>query len=173
MELEDLPVVNALLNTCSAVLLSIGFIAIKRDNKVLHKKCMVSALLTSCLFLTSYLYYHFGMQQLYGAAHTKFVDPSWFRPYYLVFLATHLIMSISIVPMVIITVYHAVQKNWEKHKRMARITFPCWMYVSVTGVMIYLILYQIFPQSPGGSVVPSPVETNAWIRDLPFIGAVY
>lgn len=149
MELQDLPLINAVLNSCSAILLACGFVAIKRENKDLHKKCMVGALITSSLFLTCYVIYHVGMQRVHGSAHTKFVDPVWFRPYYLAILATHLLLAIAIVPMVILTVLHAVKQNWEKHKRIARWTWPCWMYVSVTGVVIYLLLYQIFPQVPG------------------------
>lgn len=149
MELQDLPLINAILNSCSAILLGCGFAAIKRENKELHKKCMVGALTTSTLFLTSYVIYHVGMQRVHGAAHTKFLDPAWFRPYYLIILATHLLLAIAIVPMVILTVLHAIKQNWEKHKRIAKWTWPCWMYVSVTGVVIYLLLYQIFPQQPG------------------------
>lgn len=149
MELQDLPLINAALNSCSAILLACGFVAIKRENKELHKKCMVGALTTSFLFLTCYVIYHVGMQRVHGSAHTKFVDPSWFRPYYLALLASHLLLAIAIVPMVIFTVLHAIKKNWEKHQRIAKWTWPCWMYVSVTGVVIYLLLYQIFPQQPG------------------------
>ena len=148
MELQDLPLINAILNTCSATLLAIGFAAIKNDNKELHKKCMVGALITSFLFLTCYVTYHVGMQRVHGAAHTSFLNPSWFRPYYLVLLATHLVLAIAIVPMVILTVLHAIKQRWEKHRRIAKWTWPCWMYVSVTGVLIYLLLYKIFPQTP-------------------------
>lgn len=149
MELQDLPLINAVLNFCNAILLACGFVAIKRENKDLHKKCMVCALITSSLFLTCYLIYHVGMQRVHGSAHTNFVDPAWFRPHYLAILTSHLLLAIAIVPMVILTVLHAVKQNWEKHKRIARWTWPCWMYVSVTGVVIYLLLYQIFPQVPG------------------------
>ena len=148
MQLQDLPLINAILNSCSALLLLAGYVAIKRDQKERHKRCMVSALITSTLFLTCYVIYHVGMQRVYGSAHTRFVDPAWFRPWYLALLASHLLLAIAIVPMVLMTVYHAIRGNFEKHRIIARWTWPCWMYVSVTGVVIYLLLYRIFPQTP-------------------------
>ena len=148
MQLQDLPLINAILNSCSALLLLAGYMAIKRDQKERHKRCMVSALITSTLFLTCYVIYHVGMQRVYGSAHTRFVDPTWFRPWYLALLASHLLLAIAIVPMVLMTVYFAIRGNFEKHRKIARWTWPCWMYVSVTGVVIYLLLYRIFPQTP-------------------------
>jgi len=148
MQLQDLPLINAILNSCSALLLLAGYVAIKRDQKERHKRCMVSALITSTLFLTCYVIYHVGMQRVYGSAHTRFVDPAWFRPWYLALLASHLLLAITIVPMVLMTVYHAIRGNFEKHRKIARWTWPFWMYVSVTGVVIYLLLYRIFPQTP-------------------------
>lgn len=148
MQLQDLPLINAILNSCSALLLLAGYVAIKRDQKERHKRCMVSALITSTLFLGCYVIYHVGMQRVYGSAHTRFVDPAWFRPWYLALLASHLLLAIAIVPMVLMTVYHAIRGNFEKHRKIARWTWPCWMYVSVTGVVIYLLLYRIFPQTP-------------------------
>ena len=148
MQLQDLPLINAILNSCSALLLLAGYVAIKRNQKERHKRCMVSALITSTLFLTCYVIYHVGMQRVYGSAHTRFVDPAWFRPWYLALLASHLLLAIAIVPMVLMTVYHAIRGNFEKHRKIARWTWPCWMYVSVTGVVIYLLLYRIFPQTP-------------------------
>ena len=148
MQLQDLPLINAILNSCSALLLLAGYVAIKRNQKERHKRCMVSALITSTLFLTCYVIYHVGMQRVYGSAHTRFVDPAWFRPWYLALLASHLLLAIAIVPMVLMTVYHAIRGNFERHRKIARWTWPCWMYVSVTGVVIYLLLYRIFPQTP-------------------------
>jgi uncharacterized membrane protein YozB (DUF420 family) len=142
----DLPAVNATLNSLSTGLLTAGFVFIKRGNKTAHRNCMIAALVTSSLFLVSYLYYHYQMKQAYGAAHTRFVDPAWFRPIYLVILFTHLVGAIAIVPLVLLTVTRAVRQKFELHKKIARWTWPIWMYVSVTGVMIYFLLYQIFPQ---------------------------
>ena len=146
MTFTDLPVVNASLNGLSAVFLTAGYIFIRRQNRIAHRNCMVSALITSSAFLSCYLYYHYRMQQVYGDAHTRFLNPAWFRPIYLTLLFTHLIGAFLIVPLVIMTVSRAVKQRFELHKKIARWTWPIWMYVSVTGVVIYFLLYQIFPQ---------------------------
>jgi len=147
MSFTDLPAVNACLNGLSTALLTVGWVFIKRGNKTAHRNCMVAALVTSTLFLVCYVYYHYQMKRIYGDAHTKFVDPAWFRPIYLTILFTHLVGAIAIVPLVIMTVSRAVRQKFDLHKKIARWTWPLWMYVSVTGVIIYLLLYQIFPQS--------------------------
>lgn len=146
MTLADLPVLNAILNACSAIFLGFGYAFILRGKKDSHRNCMIAALITSSLFLISYLIYHAGMQRTYGVAHTSFQNPVWFRPVYLTILITHLVAAIAIVPMVILTVLRAAKRDFENHARLARWTLPAWMYVSISGVMIYLILYQIFPQ---------------------------
>lgn len=140
MSLSDLPAVNACLNSASTVLLTLGYIYIKQGKKDSHRNCMIGALITSALFLTCYLIYH------YNAGRTTFRDPDWFRPIYLLILLTHTILAVAIVPMVLTTVFFAIRQRWEAHKRIARWTWPIWMYVSVTGVLIYFLLYQIFPQ---------------------------
>ena len=147
MTFTDLPAVNACLNGLSAVLLTTGFIFIKRDNKIAHRNCMIAALVTSTVFLACYLTYHYKMKQVYGEAHTKFLDPAWFRPIYLAILFTHLLGAFAIVPLVIMTTSRALRERFDAHKKIARWTWPIWMYVSVTGVVIYLLLYQIFPQA--------------------------
>ena len=146
MTLSDLPAVNATLNGISAVLLITGYCFIKRGNQKAHQNCMVGALIASVLFLSCYVYYHYSMKKLYGSAHTRFLNPEWFRPIYLVILFTHLVAAIAIVPMVIVTVTRAARRQFDRHKRIARWTWPVWMYVSTTGVLIYFLLYQIFPQ---------------------------
>jgi uncharacterized membrane protein YozB (DUF420 family) len=143
---SDLPVVNASLNASSAILLTVGLCYIKRGNPIAHRNCMIGALITSTLFLACYLTYHFQMQRLQGRAHTSFVNPGWFRPIYLAILFTHLAGAITIVPLVVITVNRAVRQRFDLHKKIARWTWPIWMYVSVTGVLIYFLLYRIFPQ---------------------------
>ncbi len=140
MELSDLPAVNACLNGASTVLLTLGYIFIKRGARDAHRNCMVGAVITSAVFLTCYLIYH------YSAGRTDFLNPRWFRPIYIVILVTHIILAMAIVPMVLTTVFLAIRQRWEAHKKVARWTWPIWMYVSVTGVLIYLLLYQIFPQ---------------------------
>lgn len=141
MTISDLPLLNACLNGTSALLLTIGYIQIKKQRKIAHRNCMIGAFITSTLFLISYLYYH------YHAKTTRFVDPQWFRPIYLFILLTHTLLATIIVPMVLVTFYRAIKQQWDRHKAIARWTWPIWIYVSVTGVVIYLILYQIFPQS--------------------------
>jgi uncharacterized membrane protein YozB (DUF420 family) len=101
---------------------------------------MITAVILSVLFLTCYLTYHFK------AGRTVFKDPDWFRPIYLTLLLTHTVLAVTIVPMIIITVTRALRERFDKHRKIARWTWPLWMYVSVTGVIIYLLLYQIFPQ---------------------------
>ncbi len=141
MQFEDLPALNATLNGLSGILLLTGFAFIRNGYKNAHRNCMVGAIVASALFLISYLVYHFE------AGGTVFREPAWFRPIYLFILVTHIILAVAIVPMVIVTVVRAAKERFEKHKRLARWTFPVWLYVSVTGVLIYLLLYQIFPQN--------------------------
>jgi uncharacterized membrane protein YozB (DUF420 family) len=141
MTISDLPLLNACLNFTSALLLSTGYIQIRRQRQIAHRNCMIGAFITSSLFLASYLYYH------YHARSTHFVNPPWFRPIYLTILLTHTVLAVVIVPMIFITFFRALKQRWDPHKKIARWTWPIWMYVSVTGVIIYLILYQIFPQT--------------------------
>jgi putative membrane protein len=140
MSLADLPAVNAGLNSLSALLLSIGFYFIRKKNPKAHRNCMVAAFVTSTIFLTSYVIYHLN------AGRTVFTEPPWFRPIYLTLLLTHTVLAVIIVPLILITLGLAIRGRFEAHKRVARWTWPLWMYVSVTGVVIYLLLYQIFPQ---------------------------
>jgi uncharacterized membrane protein YozB (DUF420 family) len=149
MTYTDLPLINACLNAACTVLLLLGWNFIRTGRRDAHRSCMIGALCTSSAFLACYLYYHWRMQQDHGAAHTKFVDPAWFRPIYLAILFTHLIGAIAIVPLVLLTVSRAAKENFPAHKAVARWTLPIWLYVSVTGVVIYLLLYQVFPQAKG------------------------
>ena len=141
MTVHDLPAVNATLNGLSAVFLALGFVAIKRGNKTAHRNCMVAAFTTSVIFLACYLTYHALVKTV-----TRFVEPAWFRPIYLTILLTHTVLAVVVVPLVFMTLSRAVKQRFELHKKIARWTWPIWMYVSVTGVVIYWLLYQIFPQ---------------------------
>ena len=140
MHLSQLPAVNASLNAISAVFLTAGFLLIKRQKQLAHRNCMIGALVASTLFLACYLYYHFH------AGRTVFRDPAWFRPIYLTLLFTHTVLAVTIVPMITITVRRAATQRFDLHKQIARWTWPLWMYVSVTGVLIYYLLYVQFPQ---------------------------
>ncbi len=141
MTVHDLPAVNATLNGMSAILLGAGFVCIKRKKVAAHRACMIAAFSTSVIFLICYLTYH------YFAGITRFQDPAWFRPWYLTLLTSHTILAIVIVPLILMTLYRALKERFDLHKNIARWTWPLWMYVSVTGVAVYLILYQIFPQA--------------------------
>jgi uncharacterized membrane protein YozB (DUF420 family) len=145
--LPSLPAVNASLNGLSALFLLAGFAFIRRQNILAHRRCMLLAFFTSVLFLGSYLTYHFGLAYYLHKGPTRFLEPLWFRPIYLGILLTHTILAAVIVPLVLITLARALKDRFPLHKKIARWTWPLWMYVSVTGVIIYLLLYQIFPQA--------------------------
>ena len=142
MSLTDLPLVNASLNGLSAILLMAGFIFIKRGNKDAHRKCMGTAFVSSCVFLVGYVVHKVFVVK---GVNTPFAGPAALKPYYLVMLASHIIFAIVIVPMAIATIRLGILGRFEAHKKIARWTWPLWMYVSVTGVLIYLLLYQIYP----------------------------
>ena len=139
--LEFLPTLNAILNGSSAVLLIAGHSAIKRGDRRMHKNFMIGAFSVSILFLISYLTYHY----LHGS--TKFTGEGWTRIVYFTILVSHTILATAIVPLVVITLRRGLRDHIEKHVKIARWTYPIWLYVSVTGVIIYLMLYQLFPAS--------------------------
>jgi uncharacterized membrane protein YozB (DUF420 family) len=147
MTIHDLPAVNATLNGLSAVLLALGFFFIKRGNKIAHRNCMISAFCTSVIFLGCYLTYHGYLALVLHQGPTRFLNPAWFRPVYLTILLTHTILAAAIMPLILVTLHRARKQQFEAHKKIARWTWPLWMYVSVTGVVIYLLLYRIFPQT--------------------------
>ena len=149
MTIQDLPIVNACLNALATVFLMLGFVYIKKGNKTAHRNCMISAFVTSAVFLTCYLIYHFSTEVV-----TKFVEPQWFRPIYFVLLFTHVVLAVVILPLIFITLSRALKERFDQHRKIARWTWPLWMYVSITGVLFYILLYQIFPQ-------PKPVQPPA------------
>jgi uncharacterized membrane protein YozB (DUF420 family) len=136
---ETLPLVNAILNGSSFVFLVTGLAAIKSGRRELHERLMIGALTVSALFLASYLYYHFVV--LPDVGHTKFNRPGFVKTAYYVMLVSHIFLAVVNLPMVIRVVYLAKRERWEAHKRLAKVTFPIWLYVSVTGVLVYLALY--------------------------------
>jgi putative membrane protein len=146
MSPADLPPVNACLNGISAIFLGAGYYFIRRKNQVVHRNCMIAAFLTSALFLASYLTYHGYLAYHLHQGPTVFKEPGWFRPVYLVILLSHTVLAAVIVPLALMTLQRALRQRFELHKKIARWAWPCWMYVSVTGVLIYLLLYRIFPQ---------------------------
>jgi uncharacterized membrane protein YozB (DUF420 family) len=133
--ISDLPTVNAALNATSAILIGGGFYFIKQKNIPAHKACMVAALGVSTLFLTSYLIYH------YHVGSVRFTKPGWIRDVYFPLLISHTILAVTVLPMVLRTAFLAFKGRFMNHMRIAKWTFPIWMYVSVTGVVVYLMLY--------------------------------
>lgn len=142
MSLRFLPTLNAMLNATSGILITLGFIFIRRNRIKAHRACMISAVTVSILFLISYVIYHYN----YGS--TRFQGTGWTRPFYFAVLGTHTVMAAVIVPFVIVTIRRAIKGDFERHRRIARWTFPMWLYVSITGVIVYLMLYHFFPSRP-------------------------
>jgi len=137
LDLSIIPTIDAALNTTSAVLLGSGYIFIRRRNIPAHKACMIGATVTSVLFLGCYLTYHY----FHGTTH--FAGKGLARSVYLSILASHTVLAAVIVPLVIVTLYRALSGRFEKHRRIARWTLPIWLYVSVTGVVVYWMLYHL------------------------------
>jgi len=132
------PVINATLNGASAVLLTTGRVFIGRGRVSAHRACMLTAVATSSLFLASYLYYHAHV----GSVH--FPGQGWSRPLYFTILISHTLLAAAVVPLVIITMTRGLRARFDRHRALARWTFPIWLYVSITGVVIYFMLYRIF-----------------------------
>ena len=137
----DLPAVNACLNGLATVLLVAGLVAIKRGRRSLHARLMVAAFVASCLFLAGYLTYHFGVQAEVGP--TRFEREGWLRGAYHGMLISHVLLAVVNLPMVLRTLWLASRGDFERHRAWARWTFPIWLYVSVTGVLVYLALYHL------------------------------
>lgn len=137
LALADLPAVNASLNATTTVLLLTGYAMIRRRRVRLHRACMIAAVATSLLFLTSYLYYH---------AHVgskRFPGQGWIRPVYFAILFSHTVLAAAVVPLALTTLVRGLREQFVRHRRLARWTLPIWLYVSVTGVVIYLLLYRL------------------------------
>lgn len=130
-----LPTLNASLNTLTTFFLSIGYWFIRRGQKRKHIACMLTAVFSSTLFLISYVIYH------HFQGDTRYLTEGWLRPLYFFILISHILLSIGLVPLVKAVLYQAAKKNWIVHKKLARITFPIWIYVSITGVLIYLFVH--------------------------------
>jgi len=134
-----LPHLNAFLNSTSAILLIAGYGFIRARRIQAHRNCQVMAFLTSTVFLISYLTYH------YYHGESRFLGQGLVRPLYFTILISHVFLAIVIVPLILITLYRALRLDFIRHPRIARLTLPLWLYVSVTGVIVYLMLYHIYP----------------------------
>ena len=137
MSVTDLPALNATLNGISTLLLITGWVLIKRREQLLHRACMIAALVVSALFLTSYVIYHAQVGSV------PFTGTGWIRTVYFAILIPHVILAAAIVPPILITASRGLSAKYDKHRRIARWTLPLWLYVSVTGVIVYLMLYQM------------------------------
>ena len=138
MEISDLPALNASLNGLSGVWLTLGYICIRRGDRVNHQRAMLAALGTSALFLVSYVIYHanVGSKPFPGQGPIRWI--------YLTILLTHIVLAAAILPMALVTAARGLRKRYDRHVPLARWTLPLWMYVSVTGVIIYVMLYQMY-----------------------------
>ncbi len=130
---------NATLNGTSALLLAGGYAAIRSGKRELHKKLMLSAFAVSCAFLVSYVIYHIRIHQV-----IHFQGQGWIRPVYFTLLLSHTILAVVIVPLILITLRRAWLERFDKHRQIARWTLPLWFYVSVTGVIVYFMVYQLY-----------------------------
>lgn len=137
MTIADLPSVNATLNGISTILLILGYIHIRRGNRDIHKRFMIAALISSAAFLTTYLIYH------YYAGSVPYPKQDWTRPVYFAILIPHVILAALMTPFIIAGVFFAIGKNFERHRRLMRWVWPVWVFVSITGVIVYLMLYQL------------------------------
>ena len=138
MSIGDLPLVNACLNATSTFLLLSGYWLIRSGNRTAHKRVMITALATSSLFLISYLVYH------YNVGSVRFTGQGWARTLYFAVLGSHTILAITVPPLAIITLVRALSDRFDRHRKIARWTLPIWLYVSVTGVVVYVMLYQVY-----------------------------
>ncbi len=135
--LSVFPTINASLNAATAVLLVAGWLLIRRRRIAAHRACMIAAMVTATLFLSCYLYYHFH------AGTTRFPGTGWPRTLYLGILLTHTVLAMAVVPMALVTFWRGLTRQDARHRAIARWTFPVWLYVSVTGVVVYWMLYRV------------------------------
>ena len=150
MSVQDLPALNATLNAMATVFLTAGWIFIKQKKRDAHRRCMLSAFVVSTAFLTSYLIYHFNVGfplldecSFLNVGSVPFQKAGAIRVVYLTILFTHIVLAAAIVPMVLLSLSRALRASYDKHRRIARWTMPLWLYVSVTGVVIYVMLYRL------------------------------
>jgi uncharacterized membrane protein YozB (DUF420 family) len=136
------PALNASLNGASAVLIITGHMLVHRKQISLHRACMIAAVVTSSLFLTSYLYYHAHVGSV------RFPGQGWVRPVYFTLLISHTVLAAAVVPLVLLSLIAALRGRFQRHRRIARWAYPIWLYVSVTGVVVYVMLYQIYGGHP-------------------------
>jgi len=138
VQISDLPVLNATLNGLAAIFLTAGYVQIRRGRRDVHKRCMLAALVTSALFLVSYVTYHLNVGS------RPFPGQGVIRVIYFAILITHVVLAATTLPLALVTAARGLKGQYSRHVRIARWTLPIWLYVSVTGVVIYLMLYQMY-----------------------------
>jgi uncharacterized membrane protein YozB (DUF420 family) len=158
---QILPAVNATLNAVAGVLLVVGWVLIKQHRERAHKWTMISAFGVSVVFLGCYLTYHYALQATYGVAGMPFQGPPNVRTAYFVMLASHVILAATVPFLAAGTIYLGLRDHRRRHRRLARWTLPIWLYVSVTGVIVYVMLYHIYPSAPGNPTIRPPAEAAA------------
>jgi protein SCO1/2/putative membrane protein len=136
-----LPAINAGLNGLSTILLVAGFSLIRNGRRLAHQRTMLTAFGVSVLFLVCYLVYHGALTHYTGSGSQKFQGTGAIRPIYFTILITHIVLAAAVPVLAVITIYRGLKAQWDRHRRIARVTFPIWLYVSVTGVIIYGMLY--------------------------------
>ena len=136
MTVHDLPAVNASLNALSGILLLVGYVLIRRRRIETHRKVMIAAFVTSSIFLVCYVVYHAQVGSV------RFTRQGFVRPLYFTILVTHVTLAAAVVPLALVTLSRGLKARYERHRTIARWTFPIWLYVSVTGVLVYVLLYQ-------------------------------
>ena len=143
--LKVFPHLNASLNAISGVLLISGLFFVLRRNVHAHRACMVGACTVSAVFLASYVTHHIIRTSIYGLGPTRFVGEGLSRPIYLTILTSHTVLAALAAPFIILTLWRALKGRFDQHRRIARLVYPVWLYVSMTGVAVYLMLYHFFP----------------------------
>lgn len=150
MSVSDFPLLNASLNGLATCFICAGLWFIRSERKQAHIVCMIAALISSALFLTGYLTYHYLKEGLV----TKFTHTGWPRTLYFFILGTHTPLAVLVLPLILMAVTRALQANYAAHRRWARWAAPVWLYVSVTGVLVYMMLYVWFPPGAAPAVAP-------------------
>lgn len=143
--LRIFPHLNAALNASSGILLILGLIFILTRRVRAHRACMLSASIFSAIFLVCYITFHLIRTSIYGLGPTKFTGEGLARPIYFTVLTSHTILAALVGPFIIATLWRALKGRFDAHRRLARLVYPVWLYVSITGVMVYLMLYQLYP----------------------------
>jgi uncharacterized membrane protein YozB (DUF420 family) len=153
---QHLPAVNATLNATAAVLLLAGYVLIKQRREVAHKRAMMAAFFVSIAFLACYLTYHTYLKMYTTAGHVPFAGPDSVRPVYLAMLFSHIVLAATVPFLAGITIYLGYHDRRRAHRRLAVWTFPIWLYVSITGVVIYVVLYHVYPAAKPGDKIEAP-----------------